>query len=122
MKRSKGTKAKRDRRHRRVRNKVFGTGDSPRLCVFRSNRNTYCQLIDDEAQKTVACASTLEKETREKMTKRATTEAAREIGKHIAQKAKALGIEKVRFDRAGYKYHGRIKEIAEGAREGGLKL
>jgi large subunit ribosomal protein L18 len=122
VKHTKEKKEKRLRRHKRIRNKVFGTADSPRFCVFRSNKNMYCQLIDDEAQRTVACASTMEKEMREKMTKSGNKEAAREIGKRIAQKAKALGIDKVHFDRAGYKYHGRVKEMAEGAREGGLKF
>jgi large subunit ribosomal protein L18 len=114
--------AKRRRRHWSVRKKVFGAAGLPRLCVFRSNKNIYCQLIDDDAQKTITCASTMEKEMRQKLPKRSNTEAAREIGKRIAEKAKAVGIEKVRFDRAGYKYHGRVKDLAEGAREGGLKF
>ncbi len=113
---------KRRRRHYRVRNKVSGDSGRPRLCIFRSNKNIYCQIIDDEAQRTLASASTNEKEVREGHSKGANKEAAREMGKRIAMKAKALGIEKVCFDRAGYKYHGRVKELAEGAREGGLKF
>jgi len=113
---------KRRRRHNSVRGKVSGSPEKPRLCVFRSNTNIYCQLIDDETQKTLACASTMDKDIREQIPRRSNKEAAKEIGKRIAQKAKALGIEQVCFDRAGYKYHGRVKELAEGAREGGLKF
>ena len=122
MNRFKKKNTKRRRRHNRVRGKIFGIAQRPRLCVFRSNMHTYCQLIDDEAQRTVAHASTAEKDMREKLPKRANKEAAREVGKRIAQKAKAEGIERVRFDRGGYKYHGKVKELAEGAREGGLKF
>jgi large subunit ribosomal protein L18 len=120
MDRFRDKNSKRRRRHNRVRNKVFGDSGKPRLCVFRSNRNIYCQIIDDETQRTLASASTKEKEVREGLSRAANKEAAREIGKRIAMKAKALGIERVCFDRAGYEYHGRIKELAEGAREGGL--
>ena len=122
MDRFKAKNAKRHRRHKRVRRKVFGTAEKPRLCVFRSNKNIYCQLIDDEARKTVTHASTMEKGMREKLPRRSNKEAAREIGKRIAERARALGIEHVRLDRAGYKYHGKVKELAEGAREGGLKF
>ena len=114
--------SKRRRRHNRVRNNVAGDSARPRLCVFRSNKNIYCQIVDDEAQRTLASASTKEKEVSANFSKGANKEAAREIGKRIAMKAKALGIEQVCFDRAGYKYHGRVKELAEGAREGGLKF
>jgi large subunit ribosomal protein L18 len=113
---------KRDRRHKRVRRKVHGTAERPRLCIFRSRSNMYCQLVDDMLQRTVAHASTDEKEMRDKLSKRGNKEAAREVGKRIAQRAKDLGISQVCFDRAGYKYHGRVKELAEGAREGGLKF
>lgn len=122
MNRFKVKNAKRRRRHNRVTRKVFGTAERPRLCVFRSNRNIYCQLVNDQAQRTVTHASTMEKEMREKLTNRANKDASKEIGKRIAQKAVALGIKQVRFDRAGYKYHGNVKELAEGAREGGLKF
>jgi large subunit ribosomal protein L18 len=122
MNRFREKNSKRQRRHHRVRNKVSGDSGRPRLCVFRSNRNIYCQIVDDEAQRTLTSASTDEKEVRDKLTKGANKVAARETGKRIAAKAKALGIERVCFDRAGYKYHGRVKELAEGAREGGLKF
>lgn len=112
----------RRRRHNTIRRKVFGTDQRPRLCVFRSNRNIYCQLVDDAAHRTVAHASTMEKEMREALLKRSNKEAAKEIGKRIAQKAVAMGIRQIHFDRAGYKYHGRIRELAEGARESGLKF
>lgn len=122
MNRFRDKNSKRRRRHDRVRNKVAGDSTRPRLCVFRSNKNIYCQIVDDEVQRTLASASTKEKEISTSFSKGANKEAAREIGKRIAVKAKALGIEQVCFDRAGYKYHGRIKELAEGAREGGLKF
>ena len=122
MDRFKEKNAKRRRRHNRVIRKIFGSAEKPRLCVFRSNKNIYCQLIDDEAHRTIAHASTMEKEMRDNLSKRANNEAAKEIGKRIAQKAIALDIKQVRFDRAGYKYHGNVKELAEGARESGLKF
>jgi large subunit ribosomal protein L18 len=113
-------KEKRYRRHRRVRAKIYGTASRPRLCVFRSAKHIYCQLIDDEKGKTLASASDLElKRLRKKLTKK---EKAFEVGKLIAKKAKNLKIEKVVFDRGGYQYHGRVKALAEGAREGGLKF
>jgi large subunit ribosomal protein L18 len=114
--------AKRERRHKRVCRKVQGTSDKPRLCVFRSNSNIYCQLVDDEKQCTILHASTMEKDVREKLPKRGNRAAAKEIGKRIAEKAKTLGITRACFDRAGYKYHGRVKELADAAREGGLKF
>jgi large subunit ribosomal protein L18 len=122
MDRFRDKNSKRKRRHDRVRNKVSGDSTKPRLCVYRSNRNIYCQIIDDEAQRTLVSASTKEKEISGNFPRGANKEAAREIGKRIAMKAKALGIEKVCFDRAGYKYHGRVRELAEGAREGGLRF
>jgi large subunit ribosomal protein L18 len=120
--RFKAKQAARRRRHNRIRSQASGTAERPRLCVFRSNKNVYCQLIDDEKQATITHASTMEKEMREKLAKRAGKEAAKEVGKRIAQKAKALGIKKVWFDRAGYKYHGIVKELADGAREEGLEF
>ena len=122
MDRFKVKNAKRHRRHLRIRNKISGTAEVPRLCVSRSNKNIYCQIIDDEAQRTLAHASTLEKDMRERFPGSPNKEIAREIGRRIAQKARELGIEKVCFDRGGYKYHGKVKELAEGAREGGLKF
>ncbi len=111
---------KRIRRHKRVRAKVKGTSKVPRLCVFRSSRHIYAQLIDDEKGQTLAAVSGLElKAKKKKITK---VDEASEIGKLIAQKAISKKISKVVFDRAGYKYHGRVRAVAEGAREGGLKF
>jgi large subunit ribosomal protein L18 len=120
-------KQKRYRRHKRVRAKISGTAKVPRLCVFRSAKHIYAQLIDDEKGKILVSASDLElKKTRKtkKMKDEKTTKvaAAYEVGKLVAEKAKAKKIEKVVFDRGGYKYHGRVKALAEGAREGGLKF
>ena len=112
-------KTERERRHLRVRKKVSGTQERPRLCVYRSNTNIYVQVIDDVAGKTLASASTLDKEVK---TKHANKEAAKEVGALIAKRAKAKKIENVVFDRGGYIYHGIIKELAESAREGGLKF
>jgi len=104
-------------RHRRVRAKVVGTKDKPRLSVFRSNKHIFLQLIDDKSGKTLVSESDL------KLKKKATkTEIAREVGKKLAESAKLKKIKNVVFDRGGYKYHGRIKAAAEGAKEGGLKL
>ena len=112
-------KLERNRRHSRVRTKVSGTAERPRLCVFRSNTNIYAQIIDDVAGNTIVSASTLDKEVK---TKHANKEAAKEVGLLIASRAKAKKISDVVFDRGGYVYHGVIKELAEGAREGGLNF
>lgn len=131
---------KRYRRHKRVRAKIFGTFKRPRLCAFRSNKHIYAQLIDDEKGKTLATASDLELKPKTKKGK-SKVAVAYEVGKLIAEKAlgkkfaepsihratprsasQSSAIEKVVFDRGGYKYHGRIKALAEGAREGGLKI
>ena len=112
-------KAQRIRRHKRVRTKISGTAECPRLCVYRSNTNLYVQIIDDVAQKTLASASTLDKEIK---TKHANKEAAKELGTLIAKKALDKKIDTVVFDRSGYIYHGVVKELAEAAREGGLKF
>jgi len=115
---------KRYRRHRRIRAKIFGSAKIPRLCVFRSAKHIYAQLIDDEKGNTLLAASDLEIEKQKK--KKTKTEIAFEVGKLLAEKAlktrSARGplIEKIVFDRGGYKYHGRVKALAEGAREGGL--
>jgi large subunit ribosomal protein L18 len=111
---------KKYRRHHRVRVKIFGTAQRPRLSVFRSAKHIYAQLIDDEKRETLVAASDLKlKKMREKRKK---IEKAYEVGKLIAKKALEKKIEKVVFDRGGYKYHGRVKALAEGAREGGLKF
>ncbi|RMG82496.1 MAG: 50S ribosomal protein L18 [Bacteroidetes bacterium] len=102
---------------RRIRKKIHGTAERPRLSVYRSNKEIYAQLIDDVAQKVITGASSL------KLDKKGTkTEVAAEVGKLIAEKAKAAGIEKVVFDRNGYLYHGRVKALADAAREAGLKF
>ncbi|MCI8641563.1 MAG: 50S ribosomal protein L18 [Clostridia bacterium] len=112
-------KMERNRRHLRVRRKVSGTQERPRLCVYRSNTNLYVQIIDDVNQTTLVSSSTLDKDIK---TKYANKEAAKEVGAMIAKKAKAKNIETVVFDRGGYIYHGVVKELAEAAREGGLKF
>ncbi len=112
-------KMERARRHARVRRKVSGTPERPRLCVYRSNTNLYVQIIDDVAGNTIVSASTLDKEIK---TKRANKEAAKEVGTLIAKKATAKKIKSVVFDRGGYVYHGVVKELAEAAREGGLEF
>ena len=112
-------KATRRRRHIRVRRKISGTPECPRLCVYRSNSNIYAQIIDDVAGNTLVSCSTLDKEIK---TKHANKEAAKEVGTLIAKKAAEKNIEQVVFDRGGYIYHGVVKELAEAAREGGLKF
>ena len=112
-------KLERVRRHKRVRNKIAGTPERPRLSVFRSNSNIYVQLIDDVNGCTLAQASTLDKEVKEK---HANKVAAKEVGTLIAKRATAKNITNVVFDRGGYIYHGVVKEVAEAAREGGLKF
>ena len=110
-------KMERTRRHLRVRRKISGTEERPRLCVYRSNTNIYVQIIDDVAGKTLVAASTLDKEVK---TKHSNKEAAKEVGTLIAKRAKEHNIVNVVFDRGGYIYHGIVKELAEAAREGGL--
>lgn len=110
------------RRHKRVRRNLTGTAERPRLAVFRSNQNIYVQIIDDERGVTLAAASTVEKDFRSAKPYGGNRTAAVEIGKAIAARAKEKGIAKVCFDRAGYKYHGRIKALADAARESGLQF
>jgi large subunit ribosomal protein L18 len=112
------TREARARRHRRVRGKVQGTAERPRLAVFRSNRGIEAQLIDDVEGKTVAAASWLHL----KSFKGKKIEQAAEVGKLLAKNGKGAGIERVVFDRGGYLYHGRVKALADGAREGGLEF
>lgn len=109
------------RRHLRIRKRIFGTGERPRLCIKRSNKHIYAILIDDSKNRVLTSVSTLSKELREQNHLRK-TEKAKLVGKLLTETATKLGIEKVVFDRAGYKYHGRVKALAEGAREGGLKF
>lgn len=112
-------KFERVRRHKRVRRKISGTPECPRLCVFRSNKGVYAQIIDDVNQTTLVSASTLDKEVK---TKHANKEAAKEVGALVAKRAKAKKISDVVFDRGGYIYHGVVKELADSAREGGLNF
>ena len=109
----------RRRRHFRVRRKVAGTANRPRLSVFRSNRYIYAQVIDDDAGHTLAAASSVEPSMRES---RLTVDTAAEVGKLIASRAKEAGIDSVVFDRGGFKYHGRVRALADAAREEGLEL
>jgi large subunit ribosomal protein L18 len=109
----------RERRHRRVRGKVRGTAERPRLAIFRSNRGIFAQLVDDDAGKTIAASSWVGLPQSFKGDK---TEQATEVGKRLAEAGKKAGVERVVFDRGGYLYHGRVKALAEGAREGGLSF
>ena len=111
--------ANRLQRHKRVRRKITGTTQRPRLCVYRSNTNLYVQIIDDVAGKTLVSCSTLDKDIKEK---HANIEAAKEVGTMIAKKAIEKNIKTVVFDRGGYIYHGVVKALAESAREGGLEF
>jgi large subunit ribosomal protein L18 len=108
----------RARRHKRVRGKISGTAERPRLVVFRSNRGIEAQLVDDTSGKTVAAATWLQLDS----FKGSKSEQAAEVGKLLAANAKKAGVENVVFDRGGYLYHGRVKALAEAAREGGLKF
>jgi large subunit ribosomal protein L18 len=113
------TELKRDgrlRRHRRVRRKVSGTAERPRLAIYRSNRHIYAQLVDDQAARTLAAASDLSVKAGNKRDR------AKQVGQAIAERAKALGVGGVVFDRGGRLYHGRVQAVAEGAREGGLEI
>jgi len=110
------------RKHLRVRKKLKGTSEQPRLNVFRSLTNIYAQVIDDTSGRTLISASTLDGALKKNIKSGSSKESAREVGKLIAQKAVEKGIKKVVFDRGGYIYHGRVKEVAEGAREAGLEF
>jgi large subunit ribosomal protein L18 len=110
----------RDRRHRRVRKKVTGTAERPRLAVFRSSKHIYVQAIDDLTGRTLVSASTMEADLRGGTT--ATVDAAKNVGKRVGERAQAAGITTVVFDRGGFKYHGRVAAVADGARESGLTL
>ena len=112
-------KLTRERRHIRVRRKISGTTECPRLCVYRSNKNLFVQIVDDVKQTTLVSASTLDKEVK---TKHANKEAAKEVGALIAKRALEKNIKNVVYDRGGYVYHGVVKELAEAAREAGLEF
>ncbi len=110
----------RRRRHLRVRAKVSGTPERPRLNVFRSSAHIYAQVIDDTAGRTVAAASSIDQELRESLTGKTKLEKSQAVGELIARRAREAGVTRVVFDRGGYRYHGRVKAVAEAAREGGL--
>ena len=110
------------KRKLRVRNKIFGTPQRPRLTVRRSNKHIYAQIINDLDNESLVQVSDLAPEIKEKTQKKTKTEASTIVGKQIAEEAQEKGIEKVVFDRSGYQYHGRIKAVAEGAREAGLEF
>ena len=112
----------RENKHRRMRNRFSGTPERPRLAVFRSNNHMYAQIIDDTVGKTLAAASTLEKDVKAELEKTNNVDAAAYLGTVIAKRALEKGITEVVFDRGGYIFHGRVKELADGAREGGLKF
>ena len=114
--------ANRLQRHKRVRRKITGTTQRPRLCVFRSSNNIYAQIIDDTNRVTLVAASSLEADVKGAVNHTGNKEAAKLVGEMVAKKAVEKGITEVVFDRGGYIYHGRIKELAEGAREAGLKF
>ncbi len=119
---SKQVELARKRRHRRVRKKVAGSAERPRLNVFRSLKHIYAQVIDDERGHTVVAASTLDPDLRGKLNGLTKTEQARSVGKLLGERALARGVKRVVFDRGGYKYHGRVKALAEGSREAGLEF
>lgn len=116
------TRAARIRRHERVRKNMSGTVEKPRLSVFRSLNHIYAQIIDDTASKTLVSASTLDAELKDKLSGKKKAEAATFVGELVAKRAKGSGISEVVFDRGGYKYHGRVKSLADGARKAGLKF
>jgi large subunit ribosomal protein L18 len=110
------------RRHGRIRRIVVGTSERPRLAVFRSNQHIYAQLIDDSQHRTIVSASTLEADLRSELASGSTCDASAQVGKLIAERAKAQGVEQVVFDRGGNLYHGRVKALADAARESGLSF
>ena len=114
--------AARKRRHRRVRKRVSGSAARPRLNIFRSNTNTFAQVIDDVAGRTLVSCSTIDKELAPALADKSKVEAAKIVGETVAARAKAAGIDTVVFDRGGFKYTGRVAAVAQGAREAGLQL
>ncbi len=115
-------RATREKRRRRIRSKLSGTAERPRLNVFRSNQHIYAQVIDDVRQHTLVAASTLDADLRSQRDSTVKVDEAKLVGKLVAERAKAAGISKVVFDRGGYLYHGRIKALADAAREAGLEF
>ena len=122
MLKAKSRQISRKKRHRRVRTKVHGTPERPRLNVFRSSKHIYAQVIDDQSGETLVAASSLDTQLRPELGHGGNREAARKVGKLLASRAVEKGIKDVVFDRGGYLYHGRVKELADGAREAGLNF
>jgi large subunit ribosomal protein L18 len=122
MARNKSRNAARIQRHNRVRTQVSGTSERPRLNVYRSLSDIYVQIIDDNAGSTLASASTIDHKLRDQLEGLNKTEQARRVGKELAERAKEIGIQQVVFDRGGYRYMGRVKALADGAREAGLEF
>jgi len=118
----KSRQVNRKKRHRRVRTKVYGTPERPRLNVFRSSKHIYAQVIDDQSGETLVAATSLDPQLRSELEHGGNREAARKVGALLAGRAVEKGIESVVFDRGGYLYHGRVKELADGAREAGLNF
>ncbi len=114
--------AQRRRVHARVRTRVVGTPERPRLCVYRSLGHIYAQIIDDRSGRTLVSASSVDKETKKNLKGGGNIASAKAIGKNVAERARAAGVVKVVFDRGGYKYHGRVKALADAAREAGLQF
>ena len=110
----------RRRRHTRVRQKIAGTDNIPRLCVFRSLKHIYAQIIDDDAGETLVAASTLDADVRSELEGQSKTDQAKVVGRRLAEKALSKGVKKVVFDRGGYVYHGRVQALADASRKGGL--
>ena len=110
----------RGRRHKRIRKKISGTDKKPRLCVYRSLNHIYAQIIDDTKGQTIVSASTLDKELKDEKGHKGNAAMSKKVGQVLASKASKAGIKEIVFDRSGYQYHGRIKALAEGARENGL--
>ena len=122
MKRSKTAHAARLRRHLRVRKRVYGTGEKPRLCVYRSLTHIYAQVIDDDRGHTIAAASDVDADARGEVKGKRKSDVAKVVGELIGKRAKEQGVSTVVFDRGGYQFHGRVKALATGAREAGLKF
>ncbi|MGW8320801.1 MAG: 50S ribosomal protein L18 [Thermodesulfobacteriota bacterium] len=122
MKKTNPTELARKRRKKRFQKKIRGTPERPRLCVYRSNKHIYAQIVDDQETRTLAAVSTLSKELASLADKRATKEGALKVGELIAKKARERNIQKVVFDRNGFLYHGRIRAVADGARQAGLEF
>jgi large subunit ribosomal protein L18 len=114
--------AHRERIHQRMRRRMAGTSERPRLCVYRSLKHIHAQIVEDRTGRTLAAASSVDKEVRKQVKGGGNIAAAKVVGKAIAERARAAGVEKVVFDRGGYQYHGRVQALAEAAREAGLKF